>query len=93
MPGSVNKHFPLLANGDELAVVASKRGIKIPNIGKILFVKAALQSVDTAIEAAASLSVTEVIAADGKSFDLYVWDAAGAAGATAVDLKWFAIVE
>lgn len=93
MAGQIFQHFNLFATGEEV-VTGSLLNIRVPNLPKkIHFVKASLQSVDTGAEAAAALTVTEVIAADGKSFSLYVWDEAGAASAVAVTVKWLAIIE
>lgn len=87
------EHNNIIALGEE-TLTASKLGVIVPGLNKrILFVRAEYWTVDTAAEAAATAFLTTTIAADGKSFNIYSWDAAGAASAASRDVRWFAIIE
>lgn len=93
MPGEIFKHNNLIALGEE-TLTASKLGITIPGLpDRILFVKAEFAAVDTGGEAAATLALTTTIAADGKSFNIYSWDVAGAASGASRVVKWFAVIQ
>lgn len=93
MPGEIFKHNNIIALGEE-TLTASKLGITIPGLpDKILFVSAEFKDVDTGGEAAATLNLTTTIAADGKSFNIYSWDAAGAASVVSRNVRWFAVIQ
>lgn len=93
MPGEIFAHHPMIALGEE-TLTASLLGITIPSLPKkIRFVRAEFADVDTGGEAAATLALTTTIAADGKSFNIYAWNAAGGASAVSRTVKWFAVIE
>ncbi len=93
MPGEIFKHNNVIALGEE-TFTGSKLGVKIDSLNdRILFVKAEFADVDTTGEAAASLALTTVIAADGKSFSIYAWGQDGAAAIVARRVKYFAVIQ
>jgi hypothetical protein len=92
MPGQILRDFNLIAVGEEV-LTASILGVRVPDLNeRILFVRAEFVDVDTGTEAAATLALTTTIAADGRSFNIYSWDQAGAASAVSRRVRWFAVV-